>query len=162
VTGFWKEQRKETLLFWTVVLGVGYWIHPLLCGVLFVPIAGVYYSRYRAYKEHRRMYNLDALPVPVSRSTEIAERAREERQEIVLRKELVKDALRARREMEESAARELRLLIENLKADRELSKDPEVRSIIAQFNAFQIHGTANDYERLLRMAREKQSEISPY
>ena len=108
------------------------------------------------------MYNLDALPVPVSRSTEIAERAREERQEIVLRKELVKDALRARREMEESAARELRLLIENLKADRELSKDPEVRSIIAQFNAFQIHGTANDYERLLRMAREKQSEISPY
>jgi hypothetical protein len=160
---FWKEQRKETLLFWTVAIGaLGYFIHPILSGVLFVPIAVYYYAHYRAWKAHRRMYNLDALPVPVSRSQEIQDRAEEERLEIALRRELVKDAMKARREMEESAARELRLLIENLKTDRNLSQDPEVRSIISQFNAHQIHGTANDYQRLLRMAQAKQAEITRY
>ena len=165
MTDFWREQSLSTILFVLVVLGVGYVLPPWVFLLLLTIVSLVYLIAYWEWKQVRD--SLVTTPtetsiVPVSRSQELEERFTEDRTELVRQQVLVKEAIKFRREIEELTSHELRLLLENLDAERKSSTNPEVQSILKQYNAHQIHKAANDFKRMGELLQAKQADTIRY
>ena len=148
------------ILIWILVIGVGFYINTALGAVLLVIAFVFLLAKVDAWLSADTPEQPSELPVERP-APSIASRAANAQKAIQYRKKVVIDAMIARREMDEAAAQQIRLLNENLKADRNESTDPQIREMVAYFDAYLLHNTANDFNHFLKAEKAKQEEL-PY